>query len=115
MSDQQKSNSLDYEYFQISEIHEILPGKRLFLEIDDIPLIVFNIDGEFFALDDICSHDDGPLGEGELDGYKITCPRHGAKFDMRTGEALSLPAVKGVSTYPIRIVDGNIEIGIKSD
>jgi 3-phenylpropionate/trans-cinnamate dioxygenase ferredoxin subunit len=115
MSDKTNSNSSDFEYFEIAEFHEIPPGKRLFLEIDDIPLIIFNVNGEFFAIDDVCSHDDGPLGEGELDGFCVTCPRHGAKFDVRTGEALSLPAVKGVPAYPIRVVDGIIEIGIKPD
>ncbi|MCJ7626281.1 MAG: non-heme iron oxygenase ferredoxin subunit [Anaerolineaceae bacterium] len=115
MSEQQKPYSSDYEYYQIAEIHEIPPGERLFLEIDDIALIVFNINGEYFALDDMCTHDYGSLGEAEIEDYRVTCPRHGAKFDIRTGEALSLPAVKRLSTYPIRIVDGIIEIGVKPD
>lgn len=61
---------------------------------------------EFYAIDDVCTHDGGPLGEGELCGYEIECPRHGAHFDVRTGEALTLPATRPVHSYPA-IVEGN--------
>ncbi len=57
-------------------------------------IVVFNIAGQFFAIGDVCTHDDGPLGDGELEGYEIVCPRHGAHFDVRTGKAIRLPAVR---------------------
>ena len=82
------------------------------MEIDDLPIVVFRIGGELFAIADICSHDDGPLGDGDLEGYEIVCPRHGARFDIRTGKALALPAIVDISAYPVRVIDGQIEIGL---
>jgi 3-phenylpropionate/trans-cinnamate dioxygenase ferredoxin subunit len=76
------------------------------------PIVIFNIAGEFYAIADLCSHDDGPLGEGRLEGYEIICPRHGARFDVRSGDVLALPAVVDIPAYPLRIVDGQIEIGL---
>ena len=101
-----------YEFYEIGDVNDLLPGERLYLELDDNPIVIFNVDGEFFAIDDVCTHDNGPLGDGELNGHHITCPRHGARFDIRTGKALSLPAVKDINTYPIRVVKGKLEIGV---
>ncbi len=105
----------EYEYYEIGLTDEIPVGERLFIEVDEQTIIIFNIDGEFFAIDDECTHDHNPLADGELSGHQITCPRHGAKFDVKTGKALTLPAVKGVNTYPLRVVDNKLEIGIKSN
>ena len=66
----------------------------------------------FHAIDDICSHDRGPLDQGTLDGNRIECPRHGAQFDVRTGKALTLPAVRPIKTYETRVEDGDIEIEV---
>jgi 3-phenylpropionate/trans-cinnamate dioxygenase ferredoxin subunit len=74
--------------------------------------VVFNIAGNFFAIGDVCTHDDGPLGDGELDGYQVICPRHGARFDVRNGKAMALPAVMDTPSYPVRVIDGKIEVGI---
>jgi 3-phenylpropionate/trans-cinnamate dioxygenase ferredoxin subunit len=82
------------------------------VDIDGNLIVVFNIAGEFWAIADVCSHDDGPLGEGELDGYEISCPRHGAEFDVRTGKVHSLPAIVDIPAYPVRVVDGEVEIGL---
>jgi 3-phenylpropionate/trans-cinnamate dioxygenase ferredoxin subunit len=100
------------EFISIATQEEVPPGERLFVEIDGNPLVVFNIAGQLFAIADVCSHDDGPLGEGDLDGYEVSCPRHGAEFDVRTGKALSLPAVVDIPAYPVRVVDGQIEVGL---
>lgn len=100
------------EFIPIAQVDEVPDGERLFVEINGHPLVVFNIAGGYFAIADLCSHDDGPLGEGELDGYEIACPRHGAQFDVRTGKTLSLPAIVDIPAYPVRIVDGGIEIGL---
>lgn len=69
-------------------------------------LAVSNVDGELYAIDNLCTHDNGPLGEGELRNGRIICPRHGAAFDARTGKALTLPAVRGVAAYAVS-VDGD--------
>ena len=101
-----------YTYFEVAEITEIGPGQRLYLEIDDHPVIIFNLDGKLYANDDECTHDNGPLGDGEIEGHCIACPRHGAKFDIKTGKAMTLPAVKNLRTYPVRVVGDIVEIGV---
>jgi len=100
------------DFIQISSLAELLSGERIFVEVDDKKIVIFNIGGNIYAIGDVCSHDDGPLGDGEVDGLNVICPRHGARFDIRTGQALLLPAVEDIPAYPTRIVDGMIEIGI---
>jgi 3-phenylpropionate/trans-cinnamate dioxygenase ferredoxin component len=103
------------EFISIASQDELPNGERLFLVIDDVYLVVFNIAGDLYAIADLCSHDDGPLGEGELDGHLVACPRHGARFDVRTGEACTLPAVEAIPAYPVRLVDGHIEVGLPKE
>jgi len=76
-----------------------------------VPVVVFNVDGEFFAVEDLCTHDDALLSEGLIDDEGIICPRHGAKFCLRTGEALTPPAYEPVDCYPVRISDGVVQVG----
>ena len=103
------------EFVQIGPANELVNGERWFIDLDGITMVVFNIAGSFYALADVCSHDDGPVGDGELDGFEIVCPRHGAKFDVRDGSVTSLPAVVDIPAYPIRIVDGMLEVGIPNE
>lgn len=100
------------EFIAVASTSELPEGERLFLEIDGQPIVIFKIGGQFFAIADVCSHDDGPVGDGLLDGYEIKCPRHGASFDVRNGKVLSLPGIVDIPAYPTRIVDGQVEIGI---
>jgi len=100
------------EFIPVCSLNEVPEGERLFIEIDDQPIVIFNLAGSYYAIADVCSHDDGPVGEGELQGIEITCPRHGARFDIRTGRALSLPAIVDIPAYPVRVIDGQVEIGI---
>lgn len=88
-------------------------GKRVF-EIDGTEIAVFNIDDQqFYAVEDICTHDSGPLAEGEVvNTYEIECPRHGARFDLRTGEALRMPAFEPIQAYDVVLRDGKIQIKI---
>lgn len=102
----------DYSFYAVAKVEEIPPGERLFVEIGDVPIVVFNIAGKLFAIGDICTHDDGPLGDGDLDGHQIICPRHGARFDVRNGKVLSLPAVVDIPSYPVRITEDDIEVGV---
>lgn len=105
-----------YTFYSVASQEEVPPGERLFLEIGDYAIVVFNIAGRHFAIGDLCTHDNGPLGDGELDGYQVICPRHGARFDVRDGKVLALPAVEDTPSYPVRISpDGEIEIGIPED
>ena len=100
------------EFFEIAAAEDIPNGERLFVEIDEAYLVVFNIAGDIYAIEDVCSHDDGPLGDGDLEGHEVVCPRHGARFDVRTGKALTFPAVEDIPAYPIQIVDGKIQVGL---
>src|ERR1043165_387080 len=84
------------EFVEIAPVDDLPNGERLFVEIEGKPLVIFNIAGQFFSIGDVCSHDDGPVGEGDVEGYSITCPRHGAEFDIRTGAVVSMPAVLGI-------------------
>ncbi len=99
-------------FHPICKIEELPNGERLFIEIGKNPIVLFNIAGKYFAIGDVCTHDNGPLGDGEVEGMHIKCPRHGAKFDMRTGKVLSLPAVEDIPAYPARVNEGYIEIGL---
>lgn len=104
------------EFVSVAGIDEIADEERIFIEIDDNRIVLFKIAGNFFAIGDVCSHDDGPLGDGELESdFKISCPRHGARFDIRTGKALSLPAVEDIPAFPIRILDSEIQIGLPTN
>ncbi len=105
-------DTTNYTFFEIASTEEIPNGERIFLDIGEHHIVVFNLAGNFYAIGDVCTHDDGPLGDGDLDGYQIICPRHGARFDIRNGRAMALPAVQDTPSYPVRVVDGKIEIGI---
>lgn len=101
------------EYIPVASTGDLPNGERMFIEIDGEPIVIFNIAGQLFAIGDVCSHDDGPLGDGEIENEnEISCPRHGAHFDIRTGKALSLPAVKDIPAYPVRVNGTDIEIGL---
>jgi 3-phenylpropionate/trans-cinnamate dioxygenase ferredoxin component len=102
-------------FVTLAPAEEIPPGEREIFEIDGVYIAVFNVDGTFYAIEDVCTHDDGPLAEGELDGYEIACPRHGARFDIRTGQVLSMPAVVDVRWFPVRVEDGQIQIDMEED
>lgn len=100
------------EFVDIAGTDELPSGERLFIEIDNLPIVIFNIAGQYFAIGDVCSHDNGPVGEGDLEGEEVICPRHGARFDLRSGKALALPAVEDIPAYPVRVVEDRIEIGL---
>jgi 3-phenylpropionate/trans-cinnamate dioxygenase ferredoxin subunit len=100
------------EYVTVASVDELVDGERLIFEIGDLPVALFNLGGQYYAITDLCSHDDGPVAEGELEGLEIACPRHGARFNMETGEALTLPAVVDIPAYPVRVVGDDIQIGI---
>jgi 3-phenylpropionate/trans-cinnamate dioxygenase ferredoxin subunit len=89
----------------------LAPGEHLLVEIDGDALALFHIDGEYFAIQDVCSHDGTEIASGQLEGCEIICPRHGARFCLKTGKVLSPPAYEDIATYPVRIRVGRIEIG----
>ena len=90
-------------WVEIGQVGEIPEGRVKVVEIGAQRLAIAHVGGEFFAVQDRCTHDEGPLGEGELFGNDIECPRHGARFDVRTGQPMTLPAVVPVKTFPVRV------------
>ena len=103
------------EFVEIAPASELPNGERLFVEVADRPLVIFNIAGQYFAIGDVCTHDDGPLGDGDLEGFNVVCPRHGAEFDIRTGKVMQMPAVVDIPAYPVRVVEGMIQVGIPKE
>jgi 3-phenylpropionate/trans-cinnamate dioxygenase ferredoxin subunit len=100
------------DFVTIGNVDELNPGgEPIVVEINNKWIGVFNVGGEIYAIEDVCTHDGGPLAEGKLEGWVIECPRHGATFDVRTGEALSAPAYEDVSAYEVKVVDNEIKIG----
>ena len=100
------------EYVTVASTDKIRKGERLIFDVAGDLIAVFNVAGRYYAIADICSHDDGPVAEGEVSGKEIVCPRHGARFNLETGEALTLPAVVDIPAYPVRVVGDEIQIGI---
>lgn len=98
---------------KVATVGELAPGQYKSLEIGDERIALFNIDGKFYALKDVCTHDGGILTGGTLRGYIIECPRHGAQFDVRTGAVVRLPAYVGVETYPVSVEGNDIYISVE--
>ena len=100
------------EFVAVANLSEVPdPGKRLF-EVNDRLVVVFHVDGEVSCIDDICTHDGGPLSDGELDGETISCPRHGARFDIKCGKALTMPATEDTAAHEAKVEDGIIFVRI---
>jgi len=98
------------EFVTVATTDEVKPGERMVVEIGRHWIALFNVDGSYYAIEDVCTHDDGPLAEGKLEDCVIECPRHGAKFDIRTGKVLAAPALVDVPTYQVRVVGDAIQI-----
>lgn len=100
------------EYIDISPANQLSVGERLFIDLNGKSIVLFNIAGKLFAIGDVCSHDNGPVGDGEIEEGEIICPRHGGRFAVISGKATSLPALVDIPAYPVRISNGMIQIGI---
>ncbi len=98
------------EWVRVCAAGEIAPGTSRVVDVDGALIAVFNIGGEFFAIEDVCTHDGGELASGTLEGDQIICPRHGARFCVRTGEALSAPAYEPTAKFPVRVENGDIQV-----
>jgi 3-phenylpropionate/trans-cinnamate dioxygenase ferredoxin subunit len=101
-------------FVKVARKGDVPAGRVKVVVVGGERIALCNVEGEVFAVSDVCTHDGGPLGEGELQGEVIECPRHGARFNVRTGQVLALPAVFPLKTYPVRIQGEDIEVGIKA-
>jgi 3-phenylpropionate/trans-cinnamate dioxygenase ferredoxin subunit len=98
------------EFVSVATVDELQSGERMVVELGRHWVALFNVDGTYYAIEDVCTHDDGPLAEGELEGCIIICPRHGATFDIRNGKVLTPPAMVDVQSYDVQIQDKNIQV-----
>jgi len=102
-----------HEFERVIDIGEVPdPGKTL-VEVEGEMVALFHVGGQWYALDDVCTHDGGPLADGELRDYRIACPRHGAKFDIRTGAALTMPAVRPTRSHEVKVGDGAVWVRLR--
>ena len=102
------------EIIDVCALAELPPGRMRLVEWEDLEIGVFNCDGTLYAIEDRCSHDDGPLAEGLFDTSKCTveCPRHGALFDLKSGKPLTLPAYQPVDTFKVIVEDDTIKLEV---
>lgn len=97
-------------FIAVARVEELPPGTRLHFAFDEETVIVLNVGGEFFAIADLCTHDGGPLEDGGVCDHQIECPRHGARFDIRTGRVTRLPATDAIPTYRVKIEEGLVYV-----
>ena len=98
------------DWVDVAQVDELRPGAYRVIDVDGASIAVFNIEGKFYAIEDICTHDGATLTGGPVKGDQITCPRHGARFCIRTGAVLSPPAYEDIATFPVRIHNDLVQV-----
>jgi len=98
------------DWVDVAATDQFAPGGHRVVDVDGVEVAVFNIGGEFLAIEDICTHDGGELACGEVEGDVIVCPRHGARFSLRTGEVLAPPAYEPVAALPVRVQNDMVQV-----
>jgi 3-phenylpropionate/trans-cinnamate dioxygenase ferredoxin subunit len=98
----------------VAPVDDLPPGSVKIVRAGQVAVGVYNLDGEYYAIEDRCSHDDGPLAEGDFDAEErvVICPRHGSRFDITTGRPLTLPAYEPVDTFPVTVEDGWVKVDV---
>lgn len=102
-------------WVDVAPVEDLPPGSRRVVDVEGRAVAVFNLGGEYYAIEDVCTHDGGDLAKGELEGEEIICPRHGARFSVRTGAVLAPPAYENVRTFPVRVRDGWVEVDAEAE
>jgi nitrite reductase/ring-hydroxylating ferredoxin subunit len=95
---------------EVAKVDDLAPGQMMYVEVGEDPVVLINLDGEFFALSDICTHQDASLSDGEIVGDEIECPLHGGAFEIRTGQPASFPVVVPVETYQVRVIGEAVHV-----
>jgi nitrite reductase/ring-hydroxylating ferredoxin subunit len=101
------------EWVRVASASDVVPGEGIRVEVARRPIAVWNVDGEFYATSDVCTHEETSLADGDLWGDTIECPLHGAQFNVKTGAVESLPAVFPLATYPVKVEDDDLYVGVK--
>ena len=103
------------EFVKVAKVTDVASGEAVACEVGDREIALCNVDGEFYAVENVCTHDDGELTGGHLEDHAIVCPRHGARFDVRTGEVLRMPASFPIRTYTTKIENGTVYVKVDID
>lgn len=98
-------------FVTVAQVEDLPSGARIVVDVDNVWVAVFNVGGKFYAIEDLCTHDDGPLAEGDLIGLTIECPRHGATFSLETG-APTMPAVLPIARYAVQVEGGALQVDV---
>ena len=102
-------------FVKVAEVGDIGSGEAKRVEVDGEEIALFNVDGNYYAISDVCTHEEASLSEGCLQGEIVSCPRHGARFNIRTGQVLSLPAILSVAAYRVRVEGSDILLSLPED
>lgn len=100
------------EWVDVAAEAALADGEHLVVDIDGDDVAVFKIEGRYYAVEDVCTHDGTEIASGELDGDEIICPRHGARFCVKTGEVKCAPAYENITVFPVRILEGRVQVGV---
>ena len=98
------------DWVTVARSDEIAPGQWQVVDVDGTQIAVFNLEGKYYAIEDVCTHDAGQLTGGAVEGDEIVCPRHGARFSIRTGAALTAPAFEPTEVFPVRVENGEVQV-----
>jgi 3-phenylpropionate/trans-cinnamate dioxygenase ferredoxin subunit len=98
------------DWVTVAKVSELTPGQWRRVEVDGAQIVVFNLGGRYYAIEDVCTHDGGQLTGGIVEGEEIVCPRHGARFCIKTGAALTAPAYEPTATFPVRVESGEVQV-----
>ncbi|HTM52940.1 MAG TPA: non-heme iron oxygenase ferredoxin subunit [Pirellulales bacterium] len=101
------------DFTAVAKTSDVPDPGRMLVEVDDRLVVLVHVAGRYYAIDDVCTHDGGPLGEGQLDGFTIACPRHGAKFDVRDGRALTMPATRGTVAHEVKVQGDDVLVRLR--
>ena len=98
------------DWVSVAKVGELPPGTHRVVDVDGATVAVFNVGGEFYAIEDVCTHDGGQLTGGTVEGDQVVCPRHGARFSIKTGDALTAPAYEPTAKFPVRVENGVVQV-----
>ena len=99
-------------FVTVAKLSEIPTGGMKLIEVNGVSMVLCHVEGQMFAVGNVCTHDEGPLSGGLLDGYAVECPRHGARFDVRDGKVLCLPAAVPIPTYEVKVENAEIQVKV---
>jgi 3-phenylpropionate/trans-cinnamate dioxygenase ferredoxin component len=97
-------------WVDVAAVEELGPGSHKVVDVDGAAVAVFNLGGQYYAIEDVCTHDGGTLTGGPLEGDQIVCPRHGARFSIKSGEVLAPPAYEPIAIFPVRVDAGRVQV-----